>query len=163
MHIVTDNIHPNEPAYGIFEGPKLRSQSDGSSGYRWIQQVWVIRGDTIARYETDFGPAEDFKTVTPLAMPSEGDDTVAELQFWAEKNRHDDYWYKRSLELQAESTMMKDAANQILEIEEARKNRSVLGPYQTTQRNGYAAGLQSKLLKERREERTGRKTFYGYR
>ena len=70
----------------------------------------MIRGDAPAGWRQDFGPAEDFEdTVTPLLIPSFGENTVAELQARAERNRHDDYWMKRAQEMRESSTLMQDA------------------------------------------------------
>lgn len=124
--IVTDRIYPDEPCHGLFEG-----EDHG----RWVQKVWVIRGDTIARYQTDLGPIEDFDMVVPLVMPSQGDDTVAELQAHAEKNRHDRYWSNRGKEMLAESTLVEDHLRLLDEETKQVLNKSVFGPAISVQRN----------------------------
>ena len=86
---------------------------NGSQSWRWVQTVFVVRGDAIAAHTTDYGPAENFQHVTPLMMPSFGDDTVAQLREHAEKNRHDDYWQKRAEAQLAESTLIRDHIEQI--------------------------------------------------
>lgn len=149
MHIVTDRIFPDEPSYGISEMPRLRKMDDGSEQWRWVQQVYVVRGDAIAKYETDYGPAERFVRIQPFAMPSFGDDSVAQLQEFAEKNRHDDYWAKRSDEMLAESTLIRDHLNQV-EIDKAEiRNRSVIGPAISVQRNDYSQERLRRIIKER--------------
>lgn len=96
---------------------------NGSQSWRWIQTVFVVRGDTIAAHTTDYGPAENFANVTPLMMPSLGDDTVAQLREHAEKNRHDTYWQDRAAEQQANSTLIRDHMNQAaMRVEYARRN-----------------------------------------
>jgi hypothetical protein len=132
---MTDKVYPDEPCYGLFEGPKMRAQPDGSQQDRWLQQVWVIRGDAIACYEVDYGPATDFERVVPLVMPSAGDDTVAQLQAHAEKNRHDDYWAKRRDEMLAGSTLIEDHLRLLDEETAQLFNKSVFGPAVTVQRN----------------------------
>ena len=86
---------------------------NGSQAWRWVQTVFVVREDTIAAHTTDLGPAENFEGVIPLMMPSLGDDTVAELRAYAERNRADTYWSNRAKEMLAESTLVKDHLDQI--------------------------------------------------
>lgn len=96
---------------------------DGSQRWRWVQTVFVLRGDAIAAHTRDFGPAENFKNVTPLMMPSFGDDTVAQLREHADKNRHDTYWQGRAQAQLAESTLISDQINQLeIRHEYARRN-----------------------------------------
>lgn len=113
MKIETMWVHPDEACHGLREEPRMMPGPDGSQTWRWVQTVFVVRGDTIAAHTTDFGPAEDFRHVTPLMMPSFGDDTVAQLREHAEKNRHDTYWQERAKAQQAESTLIRDHIEQI--------------------------------------------------
>ncbi len=95
----------------------------GAMRWRWIQTVFVVRGDAIAAHTTDFGPAANFANVTPLMMPSFGDDTVAQLREHADKNRHDTYWQGRAKAQQAESTLIRDHIAQVeMKAEYARRN-----------------------------------------
>ena len=113
MKIETAFVHPDEPCHGLREEPRMMPGPNGSQSWRWVQTVFVVRGDAIAAHTTDFGPAENFQHVTPLMMPSFGDDTVAQLREHAEKNRHDDYWQKRAEAQLAESTLIRDHIEQI--------------------------------------------------
>lgn len=123
MKIVALMVSPDEPCHGLREEPRMMPRPDGSQSWRWTQTVFVIRGDTIAAHTTDYGPAEDFANVTPLMMPSFGDDTVAQLREHAEKNRHDTYWQDRAKEQQANSTLIRDHIEQIdMKREYARRN-----------------------------------------
>jgi hypothetical protein len=150
---LTDGVSPNEACYGLFEGPQY---SELHHENRWIQQLKVIRGDTICLWEQDLGPASLYEKVQPLLMPSAGDDTVSELQWWATKNRSDHYWYDYTRNLQSESTLMQDAAREYLQIEEIRRNRSVFGPAQTTQRNGFDTTVNAEKVKAKRRDRRGK-------
>jgi hypothetical protein len=157
--IVADKVAPQEECHGGREGPEncyIHYQRC------WIQKVYVIRGDEIAVHETDFGAAENYEDlgISPMIIPSFGENSVSEVQYLLDQNRHDNYWAKRSQELQEGSTLMRDIVSQIEEIEQVRRNVSIFGPVQTTQRNGYAAGLNYKTRKAKLEEQTGRKTFY---
>lgn len=125
MNVVTDRIHSSEPCHGLYEGPK---------GGRWIQRVFVVRGDRIAKFETDFGPASDFPDATETIYASFGDDSVGQLQELAERDRHSDKWAKRRKEMQAESTLIADILRQEEMMMEVRRNRSHFGPLVSTQR-----------------------------
>lgn len=139
MKIVTPVVHPDEPCYSLREGPR---------GGRWVQAVYIIRGDAIAEWTKDYGPAEDYERIQSLIIPSFGENTVAQLQEWAEKNRHDDYWARRSDEMLAGSTLIQDVIRQDEECRQQIRNRSVIGPHFTRQRNLYSQERTRRLLKE---------------
>lgn len=137
MHIVTDHVFPDEPSWGLAEGPLKMPQPDGSTPMHWVQRVFVVRGDAIAKYMIDFGPTEDFDRAQPLLMPSMGENTVAQLQEHAEKNRHDHYWANRVDEMLAESTLAEDYFRQREQNRGVIHNRSSFGAGGHFQRNGY--------------------------
>lgn len=130
--LITDFVNPNENCYGIYEGPLA---VEGKS--HWCQVVRVIRGDEIVEFSKDFGPAFLYEDVTPMMMPSFGENSVAELQDYADKNRQDTYWQTRAKQIQSESTIIADHIEQALKIEAVIHNRTVSGPGGTNQRNGY--------------------------
>jgi hypothetical protein len=113
VKIETASVHDDEPAYGLREEPRLMPGPDGSSRWRWVQTVFILRGDAIAAHTRDFGPAEDYRHVTPLMMPSFGDDTVAQLREHAGRNRQDTYWRQRAKEQRAGSTLIRDHIEQL--------------------------------------------------
>ena len=129
MHIITLSVHKDEACHGLYEGDVKG---------RWTQQVFVVRGDTIAKFETDYGPTENFDHIQPIRLISLGDDTVGEMMVEAEKNRHDDYWAKRREEMLAGSTLIADILHQKEEADQQRRNRSVMGPYISVGRNLYS-------------------------
>ena len=131
MHIVTDRIHKDEPCWGLWEGPK---------GGRWIQRVFVIRGDRKAKFETDYGPVEDFPDATEVMWPSFGENSVGQLQELAERDRYSDKWARRRREMQAESTLIPDILRQEETLLEVRRNRSHFGPGTSVQRNDFPKG-----------------------
>lgn len=141
MKIPTAVIHPDEPCHGLFEGPRKG---------RWIQQIFVIRGDAIASWTHDYGSASNFTRIQPFMMPSYGENTVAQLQAHAEKNRHDTYWANRVGEMKAESTLIADVLRQDEEMKLQIKNRSVIGPYRTVQRNLHSQQKVREAIKEKR-------------
>lgn len=157
MKIVTHYVLPDEPCYGLYEGGVLMPQPDGSTDYRWVQDVIVIRDDNRAHFITDLGPEANFKYVTPIMIPSLGDDTVAQLQDFAAKNRQDFYWQKRAEEMLEGSTLIRDLINQEEETRQIIRNRSTLGPHFTKQRNGYAQEAMRRRLQAKRENYYKRK------
>ncbi len=147
MKIPTPIVHPDEPCHGLFEGPR-----EG----RWIQQVFVIRGDAIASWTHDYGPASDYKGVQQMMMPSYGENTVAQLQEWADKNREDTYWYDRMKTIKGESTLIADVLRQDEEKKLQIRNKSVIGPYVTTERNLHSQDIAKRELNKRRTDNGSR-------
>jgi hypothetical protein len=135
---------PAEPCHGLQEFPK---------NGKWVQRTFVIRDGQMACFQRVIGPADDYRRVQPLVMPSFGENTVAEMQYWGEKNRHDTYWADRSDQMLKESTLIRDHINQIEEMAMVRRNRSVLGPHQSTQRIGYPREATQRRFKEKHGNR----------
>ncbi len=156
MHIVTDRVFPDEPCHGLQEGPLAMSDPSGRGmRQRWVQRVFVIRDDAIAKYIWDIGPVEDYEDrVTPILMPSFGENTVAELQAHAERNRHTDKYIRRRREMQAESTLVADAIAEVERRHLAKSNRSVVGPGVFVQRSGWSQTAAERVLRDRVKERT---------
>jgi hypothetical protein len=162
MHYVTNAIDPNEPCYGLWEGYEMApvpGAPNGATDWRWIQKVFVVRGDTISKFITDFGPSEDFEMVTPIFLPNEGTDSVAVLQAMAEKNRHDHYWQTRAKEQLEQSTLITDLIEQEAKIHAIIRNRTVSGPIVTNQRNGWSRVTSQRNFKDRRQQKTGKVVF----
>lgn len=113
MKIVTTYIHPDEPCYGLREGPRMVDVFPNAKEWHWVQRVYVIRGDAIAEYTKDFGPDDKYEGVTEIIIPGFGDDSVAALQAHADKNREDNYWAKRRQEMLEGSTLIKDHIEQL--------------------------------------------------
>ena len=135
MKIVTEYVHPDEPSWGLYEGPRNVPRK----GRRWVQAVYVLRDDAIAEHLTDIGSADLFERIQPMILPSpDGCNTVAQLQEFAEKNRHDEYWADRVDEMLSESTLVEDHLRQLEQHRAIVANRSTFGPSGGHQRNGYA-------------------------
>ena len=147
MHVVASRVFPDEACYGLTEGPE---------NGRWVQKVFVVRGDRKAKYITDFGPASDFPHAAQIIYPSFGENTVAELQALAERDRHDDKWYKRRKELQSESTLISDILRQEEQLLKVRRNQSHFGPTVSTQRDDYPSVAVARQFKEKRNGRRSR-------
>jgi len=112
--------------------------------------VFVIRGDAIASWTHDYGPAENFRRVQEILIPSFGENTVGQLQDLAERNRHDTYWANRSDEMLAESTLIGDVLKGDEERKNRIRNRSTIGPHVRIERNGYSRGRTHEIMKERK-------------
>jgi hypothetical protein len=146
MFIATDRVSPDEECHGYFTGP-VRG--------RMVEWVFVVRGDAIAKYEQDFGSADQFGYVPPMKIPSFGENTVAELQWHGERHRHDEHWGKYIAELKGQSTLFADVLRQEEQKQLAVRNKSVFGPAQTTQRNGHNQSEVWRRFKQERDERRG--------
>lgn len=152
---ITLAVYPDEPCWSLFEAVQKVSMPDGSIQRRWVQKLRVVRGDSLAYFETDFGPAENFAEVPPLILPSFGENTVAQLQEMAELHRRDDKWIKRRKELEAQSTLKADLLHQLEVEREVMRNRSHFGPGISVQRNFYDTNVAKRRLRNRRKEYTG--------
>ena len=151
MQILTDRVFPDEPCMQLQEGPYTMPHPSGKGTWkRWVQRVFVIRNDAIAKHLIDLGPLEDFERATPIILPSEGENTVAQLQEHAERNRHDDRYYRRREEMKRESTLIPDILRQEEAKLLAKQNRTVIGPYQRTQRGAWPREHVVRTLQERR-------------
>ena len=156
MHIVTDKLHPDEPCWGYFTGPKQMPGYSEDDNPRMVEQVFVIRGDAIAKYERDFGPADSYIYVPPMMIPSWGENPVALLQDLGERHRNDDRWARRIVELKEGSTLFADVIRQEEQRSYLINNRTVVGPYQTTQCNGWSRTRAWRNYRDERNRRTGK-------
>lgn len=145
---ITLSTSKDEPCWGLLERPQQVPMPDGSIRLRWVQTVSVVRGDRIAHWETDFGPAEDFDEIPPLLIPSFGDDSVGQLQELAERHRHDLKWALRRKERLAQSTLIAGILRQVEENQEWIANRSQFGPGISVQRNAYDSTVARRRLRQ---------------
>ena len=141
MKIPTLMVHPDEECHGLWEGPRKG---------RWIQAIYVIRGDTVAEWTHDYGPASQYKDIQPIMMPSYGENSVAQLQEHADKNREDTYWADRVKTMKGESTLIADVIQQDEEMKLQIKNKTVIGPYRTVQRTLHSQQKVREAIKEKR-------------
>ena len=144
MNIITHQIHKDEPCHGLWEGPK---------NGRWIQRVFVIRGDAIAKWTKDCGPITKWPDASEIFYPSFGENSVAQLQAHAERDRHSDKWAKRGRERLAESTLIADILRQEETLIDVKANRSNFGPGVSVQRNDFPREAANAKLKEKRDGR----------
>jgi hypothetical protein len=155
MQIITNYVLKDEPCHGMVEGPYAMPNPNGKgTRRRWVQRVFVIRDDAIAKYLWDIGPVQDYEDrVMPILMPSFGENTVAELQAHAEKNRHETKYMDRRREMMAESTLVRDAIDQVELRYLAKSNRTVVGPHHRVERNAWPEQTAVRVLRDRVKER----------
>lgn len=148
MKIIASSVHPDEPCWSLREGPR-----DG----RWVQRVYIIRGDAIAEWSKDYGSVSDWPDATEIIYPSFGENSVGQLQEMAERDRHSDKWAKRRREMQAESTLITDILKQEEILLDVVANRSKFGPGTSVQRNDFPReAVQSKFREKKNARRTRR-------
>ncbi|KKL55408.1 hypothetical protein LCGC14_2255690 [marine sediment metagenome] len=149
MHIVTDHVLPDEPCHGLAEGPMHMPFGAGFQR-RWVQRIFVIRGDAIAKHMIDLGPAEDWEDrAMPLIMPSFGENTVAQLQESAEQTRNEGKYIRYRTDLLANSTLIEDSLAGLEQQYLAKSNRTTIGPHVFAQRGSYPGQFARRELKER--------------
>lgn len=160
MHIITTYLDKTEPCYGGWEGYEqapIPGGLNGATDWRWLQKIFVVRGDTISKFVTDLGPAEDYEErITPIIVPCNGEYDVSAIQYLLEQNRHDTYWQERAKAQLAESRLVWELVEQQDKLHRVIHNRTSSGPYVTVQRNGYAHEQTMRDFKARHQERTGR-------
>ena len=159
MRIMADKVHPDEPCWGYFTGPKQMPGYSEEENPRMLEQVFVIRGDAIACYEQDFGPADSFIYVPPMIIPSWGENTVAQLQDMGERHRHDPKWARRIIEYKESSTLFADVIRQEEQRHELIRNRSQFGPAGNFQRDGWSRSTAWRRWADERAKRTGKRQF----
>ena len=140
MNIITHRVHPDEPCHGLWEGLKKG---------RWVQRVFVIRGDTIAKWTKDYGSITKWPDATEIFYPSFGENSVAQLQELAERDRHSDKWAKRRREQLAESTLIADILRQEETLIDVKANRSNFGPGVSVQRNDFPREAANRKLRRK--------------
>ena len=147
MDIVTDRITEDEPCYGWQEVNRVWPMPDGSHQNRRMRFIFVVRGDAIAKYVEDIGPAADFTEESQLGILADGDagDTVAQVRFMADASRDDTTYQRIRQEFRESSTLISDAINEAEMNRKAIQNQSVFGPGGHTQRNGVPGYMKGRL------------------
>ena len=153
MHIVTDKLSPGEKCYGLAEGP-LQMPHGAGFRRRWVQRVFVVRGDAIAKYTLDLGPAEDWECrAVPQVIAGSGEDTVAELQEWAERDRNQGRLMQFVQQQREDSTLIEDSLAGLEQEFLAKSNRTLIGPHVFSQRGDYPGQFARRELRSKQKER----------
>lgn len=164
MHYVTDFVFANEPCFGLWEGSEMAPVPDqpGAMDWRRVQKVFVLRGDTIAKYIEDLGPASAFENVAPIIIRADGDkDSVQMIRESAEHSRNDDYWRRRQDELIASSTLINDIIEDADQMAEWFRSKTVIGPSHRQQREGPSLTAIRRRQTDKGHEKAG-KVIYGF-
>ncbi len=153
ISIVTDYVHPDEPCHGLAEGV-LQMPHGAGFRRRWVQRVFVVRGDAIAKYTLDLGPAEDWEgRALPQVIYSAGLDTVAEMQESAERDRNRGALMQFVQQQREESTLIEDSLAGLEQQHLAKSNRTIIGPHVFSQRGDYPGQFARRELRSRMKER----------
>lgn len=150
LDIITEKVHPQEVCYGMWQGPR---------GERWILKLWVLRGDAIARWEQDCGPASKYERIPEQVIPGDEETTVAEFLYEAERHRNDLFAWNHLQRVKAESTLVKDINEQREARREYIRNRSVNGPHFKIERSIYNRENAWRKFFDERSARTGKRVF----
>lgn len=144
MKIVTDRISPDELCWGLKEEDRYITASDGKASLHRVQCVYVLRGDSIAEYTTDLGPASRWhgvpglKLLTTAGPNDTPEDRVGEVMEEAERSRGDAFERDLRAHVVGESTLIRDYWQEKEENRKRIANQSHFGPRYTKQRNGFS-------------------------
>lgn len=137
-------VDENEPVHSLQEGYAMNRE--GQDHRYQALTVSAMSGQALAAFWWDLGPSEDF-TVTvdgesyptpPWHQVALWEHTVAELRFYAERDRGDDYGIQMLHEQTQTSTIIEDYWDLLAEDRQLVANRSTFGPGGVIQRNGFS-------------------------
>ncbi len=153
MLIITDHVSPDEGCYGLAEGPLTMPHGAGFQR-RWVQRVFVVRGDAIAQYRIDLGSADYWEArALPQIIYSAGLDTVGEMQESAERDRLEGRVMQYQKQLREESTLIEDSLAGLEQQHLAKRNRTIIGPHVFSQRGDYPGQFARRELRSKEKER----------
>ena len=151
----TTEVDENEPTQSIQEG--YAPNRAGEPHRYQVLTVAALSGNALAAFWWDLGPSDDF-TVTvdystypmpPYHQWAEWEHTVAELRFYAARDRGDDWAIQMLHEQTQTSSIITDYWDLLAEDRQLVRNRSTFGPGGVIQRNGFsnlaARGQREKL------------------
>ena len=146
-------LDSDEPTYGM-------QVYEDESGF--CTRILVLRGGNPVGLVIHHGHNPEYTgKIPPMNIPSiEGENPVGLMLELSEQHRHDLRWYRRAKELQDGSTLIKDILDQEWELVQTSNNRSNIGPYQSTQRNGFSRETANRRYKDKRADVTGKITSY---
>lgn len=152
IETMTHVLNTSEPCFGL----SVREEPDG-----FKSRLAILRGDELQTCVINHGHDEEFTgKIPPLFVPSyEGENPVGLMLQMSEDHRHDLRWWKRALEMKEGSTLIKDVLRQEEQLLLQAKNRTVIGPYQTTQRNGHNHQKVVRDWFDERAQKTGKRSF----
>lgn len=132
------SVHADEKVLALYERNGLTS--DYKHLRRW-QFIYVNRGDAIAEFITDLGPAEQFDA-PELVLWSLWSDSVGQVMEEAERSRAQPNIFRDILaEAQGTSTLTQEFAAFVGEREKQKRNASTFGPGFNRQRNAFVRAV----------------------
>lgn len=131
------SVHADEKVLALYERNGLTS--DYKHHRRW-QFIYVNRGDAIAEFITDLGPAEQFDA-PELVLWSLWSDSVGQVMDEAERSRNLNTFRDILTEAQGTSTLTQEFAAFVGEREKQKRNASTFGPGFTRQRNAFVRAV----------------------
>ena len=154
IETTTHVLRDDEPCFGL----SVKEDDDGHIRSRLL----VLRGDDLQMAVIDHGPSGEYAgMIPPMYVPSdEGENPVGLMLEMSERHRADLRWHKRAIEMREGSTLIRDILRQEEQLMLASRNLTVIGPHQTTQRNGHDSTAVKREWWAERARRTGKKTFY---
>lgn len=105
------------------------SKDPQKPGQRWMQRVWVVRGDMLAEFQKDLGPSWAYPLARPFMFVSMNEYSVGESLEQANCLR------EMQPEYEEPSDLMQDWYKQLEELKQLKDRRSVVGPHARIQRN----------------------------
>ena len=148
-HVLRDD----EPCFGM----SVREDTDG----HFRSYLVVLRGGDLQMAAVDHGPNPEYMgKIPPMYIPSpEGLDSVGLMLELSERHRHDLRWFRRAQEMREGSTLIKDILRQEEQLLLAARNQTVIGPYQSTQRNSHNHTQVVREWFDERARRTKRRQY----
>lgn len=160
LSIPTLYVDLDEDCYGARCGFVAVETVEGTQT-RWQEQLFVLRGNDIARYVSYDVPAEQHEHAQPMIVPPAQLDepigeTCGEVMEMFARHREDDRWYRYLLELKEKSTLAADYSQQRAIWQDVIKGKSVFGPHYTreTIAGGYPREFSRRLLRDARREKS---------
>ena len=150
--IVTADVtlSADEPCFGM----QVWEAADG-----FCTRLIVLQNDLPVGIVIHHGPSEEYSgKIPPLLVTDEAN--VGSMLAESERHRQDLKWFKRAEEMRASSTLIADVIRQDEQARLAIKNQTVVGPYQTTQRNGHNHVQVKRDWWAERARRTGQTKHY---
>lgn len=103
--------------------------SKDNPGMRWVQRVWVVRGDSIAEFRKDMGPTWAYPFAKPFMFVSMNEYSVGESLEQA------NYLRESQPSDEEPHDLIRDWYMQLDEMRDLKAHRSRIGPWSKIQRN----------------------------
>lgn len=119
------SLQVDERCWQLRESPRIGPLGD----MRWMQRVWVVRGEDMCEFDKDLGPAWAYPLAKPFMFVSWNEYSVGEAMEQA------NYLREAQPEPEEPHDLMGQWFRQLDEMRNILANRSVIGPGAFIQRN----------------------------